>query len=474
MASRYWVGGTGAWTETAHWSASSGGAGGASVPGATDDVFFDAFSFTAPGQTVTTVDSESVCRDMDWTGATNTPTFAMQGLEIYGSVKFIAAMILTGNAIFNIYFLGINKTITMAGQTFKSSLAFLNNSSYLLSDNLICTESVLIKNYGILNLNGYNLTCPNILFWGPCTFTQGAGMVTLTGTNAIWDFLSSADVVITSSTGTIKILNNTATAVVFAGGGKTYNALQITGAGNYQTTITGSNTFNSITIDTPPKTVKFTDGTTQTVAAFVANGTSGNLITLTGTSTAGWAIVKSNTTQVLCKYLSLSYSTATPSNTWYAARSTDGGNNSGWNLVTLACISATLATCLKTITALKQVYSFDALPENINDFPCGLLLLSDINYLADFPHGSPSVADQTIKVRLVIIVGRQDQPTSLRTLVQFLDNRHASSIPAAIIADNTLSGMVDDAKCGRSSGMGEFSWGGQSYISTEFEIEILA
>jgi hypothetical protein len=45
-ASRFWVGGTGTWdtTTTTHWSATSGGAGGASVPTATDDVTFDANS----------------------------------------------------------------------------------------------------------------------------------------------------------------------------------------------------------------------------------------------------------------------------------------------------------------------------------------------------------------------------------------------------------------------------------------------
>lgn len=46
MASRFWVGGTGAWDNatTTHWSATSGGAGGASVPGSGDTVTFDASS----------------------------------------------------------------------------------------------------------------------------------------------------------------------------------------------------------------------------------------------------------------------------------------------------------------------------------------------------------------------------------------------------------------------------------------------
>ena len=41
MADRYWVGGTGTWTQTTHWSTSSGGASGASYPTATDNAFFD-------------------------------------------------------------------------------------------------------------------------------------------------------------------------------------------------------------------------------------------------------------------------------------------------------------------------------------------------------------------------------------------------------------------------------------------------
>lgn len=46
MAARFWVGGTGTWdaSDTTHWAATSGGAGGASVPGSSDTVTFDASS----------------------------------------------------------------------------------------------------------------------------------------------------------------------------------------------------------------------------------------------------------------------------------------------------------------------------------------------------------------------------------------------------------------------------------------------
>jgi hypothetical protein len=46
---RYWIGNTGYWTDTAHWSTTSGGVGGASVPTAGTDVFIDSNSFTEPG-----------------------------------------------------------------------------------------------------------------------------------------------------------------------------------------------------------------------------------------------------------------------------------------------------------------------------------------------------------------------------------------------------------------------------------------
>ena len=48
MATRYWVGGTGTWdaSDTTHWSSTSGGSGGFSVPGSIDTVFFDGNSGT--------------------------------------------------------------------------------------------------------------------------------------------------------------------------------------------------------------------------------------------------------------------------------------------------------------------------------------------------------------------------------------------------------------------------------------------
>lgn len=49
---RYWVGGSGVWSDSNHWSESSGGVGGASVPDEGDDVYIDSNSGFASGGTI--------------------------------------------------------------------------------------------------------------------------------------------------------------------------------------------------------------------------------------------------------------------------------------------------------------------------------------------------------------------------------------------------------------------------------------
>src|ERR1700751_5292381 len=61
----YWVGGNGSWSNTAHWSASSGGASCSCTPTASDNVYFDANSFSANGQSVT-IDVVAHCDSMNW------------------------------------------------------------------------------------------------------------------------------------------------------------------------------------------------------------------------------------------------------------------------------------------------------------------------------------------------------------------------------------------------------------------------
>jgi hypothetical protein len=120
-----------------------------------------------------------------------------------------------------------------------------------------------------------------------------------------------------------------ATAKTFVGGGSTFNCtLQNSGAGAL--TVSGSNTFTTISNSVQPTTFTFTSGTTQTLTNWSVNGTAGNLVTIGASTTSAATLSKASGT-VSSDYLSISYSTASGGATWYAGvNSTNGGNNTGW------------------------------------------------------------------------------------------------------------------------------------------------
>ena len=98
MANRYWVGGTATWDGTAgtKWSTTSGGAGGAAVPTAVDDVFFNG----ASGSNTITISGSRACRMLDCTGFTGTLNFGSSVLTL-GNNDFTAIMYFPSSGTFN-------------------------------------------------------------------------------------------------------------------------------------------------------------------------------------------------------------------------------------------------------------------------------------------------------------------------------------------------------------------------------------
>jgi hypothetical protein len=104
MAARYWVGGTGTWdgSNTTNWSASSGGAGGASVPTSADNVFFNGSS----GAGTVTLGVSPTIQQMDCSGFTQTFNFQTNTITISSasSPAFTGSttMTVTGTPVINI------------------------------------------------------------------------------------------------------------------------------------------------------------------------------------------------------------------------------------------------------------------------------------------------------------------------------------------------------------------------------------
>lgn len=120
MADRYFIGGSGAknWNDTANWSTSSGGSGGASVPTSSDNVYFDALSLS---DTCTlTLDAEVNCLDLDMTGLDESLiiTSSVYCMNIYGSMILNSNFTATFSGTAYLYFKATtSETITSNSAT---------------------------------------------------------------------------------------------------------------------------------------------------------------------------------------------------------------------------------------------------------------------------------------------------------------------------------------------------------------------
>ena len=348
MANRYWVGNGGNWNDWAnHWSLTSGGSPGASWPGSTENAIFDANSFSLPGQTVT-VNITGYCADLNFANVTNSPTFTsgVNQIYVYGSFTLAAGM------TYNAYTVLAGTT---NGLTIRTNgvdpcplsmyqnlvVAPTGSGNYSLLDNLTASGGVEFANQ--VSTGGHAITLGRYLYidYGATGIVFGSSTVTAYGINC------DSTATISAASATFNVSHD------FAGGGKTYGTVNLTGTA--AATVYDSNTFTTLATTTQPKTISFAVGTTQTVTNFNVSGTAGNLITLQRNGGAGvWTISKSSGT-VTCDYVSISNSTATGGATFNTTHSTDAGGNTGWAFGVNATVTPTGIGATSTVGAMGSV-----------------------------------------------------------------------------------------------------------------------
>lgn len=301
MALRYWVGGSGLWSDTTKWSTTSGGAGGASVPTAADDVIIDANS----GSPNTDLNGNRSCLSLTTTGATcriddNT-------LSVSGNVTLSS-----GTTTTTIIQMVASGTFTRAGATVGGSLVFAGGSgaSYTIADTYIgrdinlnsgtldiqasVTTNVLgvTINGGTFNTNANNVSTRYLECASGSTLNMGSGTWTITGTSlAAWNTPST----MTLNTETANIVFDcTDTSISFTGGGRTFNNLTFANSTTSQVyTFTDGNTFNEFkSTKTVRFTIIFTAGTTTTFSTFSISGFSGSNVDVQSTSTTKAVLIK--------------------------------------------------------------------------------------------------------------------------------------------------------------------------------------
>lgn len=212
--------------------------------------------------------------------------------------------------------------------------------TFRLSNTLNISTRNLTVNNGTFDANNFNVTTGVFLSSGTGNRTINISNSTINVISAgtVWDMSNSTNANLISSNSTILLSDTSAftNTRTFAGGNLTYDNLVIAGlpAANV-VTFTGNNTFTGTLSSIKPNafTLQFTAGTTTTVGGFAVSGNVGNLVTIKSVTTAPHFLVKTGSGNVDVSYASISYSSASPSDTWYSLldnNNIDGGNNTGW------------------------------------------------------------------------------------------------------------------------------------------------
>jgi hypothetical protein len=282
---RYWVGGSGTWdtTTTTNWSFSSGGSSGAPVPTAQDNVTFD----SATTYTVTCTGALK-CQDFTVSAGTvtfatgTTPTFAISGSMSLAVATVVSALAnaITFNSALTTNIITTNG-LNIAGATFTGGGKWTLGSAYTTAGNTLNLTS------GTFDTAGYALTVSTLSSSNTNTrsFILNNSTVTI---NANITFTTSTN--LTFNAGTSQI-NLTSTPATFAGGGQTFYNVTSTANSVGTTTITGTNTFNNLTINNTTaagvKPVVF--GANQTISGTftLAAGTDATMRTFAQSDTLG-------------------------------------------------------------------------------------------------------------------------------------------------------------------------------------------
>jgi hypothetical protein len=367
---RYWVATAGGnYNATSSWSASSGGASGASIPLPHDTVVFDANSITSASRTITI--NVQCCPTLDFTNLTNTPTISTVltngNIYIKGSIAYSSAVVPSGTT--GLIMVGRTGTTMKSGTvTILSGITIDAPASTISLAGDFSNSLVVTLTQGTLDANGFNLTTSAISASGTLarTLTMGSGTWTLTaGTGNVWNTATDTNLTLNANTSTIAITETGASSKTFNASStlQTYNNVTITSGGAGAVIFSGVLSFNDFTCTGGSKTISFTTASKTIRGNFNVRGTAGNLISLTSQTNGSAVNLNKTSGTVSSDYLSVKDSNANGGARWFAgANSTNVSGNSGW-VFTVANFLPTHTTDTNKRKAATATHTTDALKQ---------------------------------------------------------------------------------------------------------------
>jgi hypothetical protein len=333
----YWVGGTGNWSDTARWSTSSGGSGGANTPTSLDDVVFDSSSNgSAYTATVNTITGGNRCKSLTIAGpSSGNLTFAgSTTLLIHDNITLPATGLTRSyTGIITLSGSGSGKTITTNGVTLASAITLNGIDSEWSLGSAINTSGNLTITTGLFDTQNYSLTCNRITASGNGSRTINLGSSTVTNSNVLT--LSGPNLTFNAGTSSITISSVGGLSITQPSPITFYNVTLSYAFGNTITTNVDL-TFNNLTRPASIGNywgVSFSPSRTYTINGTftVQNSISNSPITLISSTSPGATINAAATSfNPQSTFIAFRYINATgPATPWTSSGMGDAGFNSG-------------------------------------------------------------------------------------------------------------------------------------------------
>lgn len=267
MAARFWVGGTGNWSDTTHWSTTTGGAGGAAVPTSADDVTVDSNSGT--GTYTITGDVAINVNNLTFNPSSSTRTLSLNaGLTCASTFSFLSGAWITNGqsaALGTFSATGSNiRTLTLGASLI--TISGLSNTAWNTTGGNITinpgTSTITFtgSQTGLANAGGANYTLNSVVFQSSQIWLQLSSSTTFNG-----------NFTITGGASKTAFCHTTSSFIV---------------SGVF--TVTGNSATNRVLIDSYNGALTTTPGVTKTITVNGSHGAHANVdfmdITITGTA----------------------------------------------------------------------------------------------------------------------------------------------------------------------------------------------